>query len=308
MFGFRRKRTTIPDSTRDPSLPIQPQEVARPVHALAPDPDQPLREDDPPLQDGDNHHRLHVDDSRVLDIIAEKISERLGRNHDRYFNSLRRRNDELLHELGAVARKRLNTGADKIALDVGRRMDRQARDLHGLIERMLNPLAPDITAVLTQHADGHWSGMKKEVMEVCSRATQQAAQRPIVDQLIALLDRIREERGFLASWYRKDPNLSFDIGARQLYERYDAAIGSLASESLMILRGLGVEQIDGGSGRFNPQIQEVVDVELTRRPELDGQVARIVRGGFLWNGAILRSERVVVYKKKENQTHEEKQS
>ena len=140
-------------------------------------------------------------------------------------------------------------------------------------------------------------------METCSITTQRAILRPVIDRLIRFLDRIHDEREFLAAWYRKNPELPLHLGSRQVQERYDDAVGSLATEVHMILRGLGVEPIQGCSGPFNPQHQHVAGVESTARSELDGHVAKIVRAGFTWSGTMLRPEAVVVFKL-ERKSHE----
>jgi molecular chaperone GrpE (heat shock protein) len=114
-----------------------------------------------------------------------------------------------------------------------------------------------------------------------------------------MFDRIHDEDAFLVAWYRRSPDLALNLGSRQLQERYDEAVRSFAAEALMILRSLGVEQMQGGAGPFDPQRQRVVAVETTTRPELDGHVARIVRAGFLWNGTLYRPELVVVYKQEQ---------
>ncbi len=92
------------------------------------------------------------------------------------------------------------------------------------------------------------------------------------------------------------PDLQAHLGCRQLQERYNDAVVSFATEILMTLRGLGVEEIQGGAGQFNPQPPRVVDKEMTTRPDMDGHVAKIVRAGFTWNGMMLRPEEVIVYK------------
>ena len=174
-----------------------------------------------------------------------------------------------------------------------------------MADQIRKELTDKIATTVRADTEQHWSALEKMLVEVCSTATQCAIQRPIIDVLIALQDRIHNDVVFLSAWYHKNPDLTLHIGCRQLQERYDNALRSYAAEILIILRGLGVEQIQGVSGRFNPQHQRVVDVELTTQPELDGHIAKILRAGFTWNSTILRPEEVIVFKQ-EHKNHEKK--
>jgi len=200
----------------------------------------------------------------------------------------------------------IDTFGVKFAESLVQQLDQQGRDLCESLESQVQPLGDRIVAAATQAAEEHGAALRKALQEACSTTTQRAAQRPVVDGLIALLDRIRDEREFLTTWYRKDTQLALQLGCRQLHERYDDAVGSFAAEIHMILRSLGVEQIAGCSGPFNPQHQRVVALEMAANPDLDGHVAKIVRAGFTWNGTILRPEHVVVFKLERKSDEKEK--
>ena len=200
----------------------------------------------------------------------------------------------------------IETLSDKIAESLVQQLDQQGRDLCESLESQVRPLGDRIVAAATQAADAQGVALRKDLTEACSATTQRAAQRPVIDGLIALLDRICDEREFLTAWYRKDPQLALHLGCRQLHERYDDAVGSFAAEIHMILRSLGVEQIAGCSGPFNPKHQRVVALEMAANPDLDGHVAKIVRAGFTWNGTILRPELVVVFKLERKSDEKEK--
>ena len=243
-------------------------------------------------------------DDKVANL-SEQIGAHLAQLFDRQTTDQATQFADQLNESLAAIDNRADALGEKIAEDLVRQLDQQGRSLHELLERLLNPLADHITAAARKDAEEHWSAIRMELTEACSIETQRATQRPIIDRLIALLDRIRDEGAFLTTWYRKDPNFPLHIGCRQLQERYDDALNSYVAEIHMVLRGLGVEQIEGCSGPFNPHHQQVVDVEMTTRPNLDGHVAKIVRAGFMWNGAILRPEQVVVFKKERKSDEEQ---
>ncbi len=216
--------------------------------------------------------------------------------------------DHQTHELAVVLNREVREGhslAERRFQTLGQKLDeRIGRQFHKLsqfqlemIRRDVLPLADRISAAARHDAVEQWRVLRGEIVEGCSANTQRTAQRPIIEQLIALFDRLRDEAALLVASYRKDPDLSLHLGGRQLQERYDAAVRSFGVEIVMILRGLGVEVIEGAGGKFNPHLQKVVGVEMAPRPELDGQVARILRAGFSWNGVVLRPEQVIVFKK-----------
>jgi hypothetical protein len=186
--------------------------------------------------------------------------------------------------------------ADGISAVVAPRIELLYRQLHDALEHRMEGLAQPLRASAAEAAE-HAAALEQRVMESCSSAAQRGTQRPIIDALIALYDRVCQESQFQSLWYRKDPELTGHLGCRQLHERWESAARSYAAEVLRMLQQLGVEPIVGGGGQFDPQIQHVVSVEMTAQPELHGQIARRLRAGFTWHGQVLRSEEVIVYKK-----------
>ncbi|MBP7935822.1 MAG: hypothetical protein KA354_14335 [Phycisphaerae bacterium] len=176
-------------------------------------------------------------------------------------------------------------------------IDGHACELQTAITQRLEALPARLSECLTQISAEHWTAIGSQLAEAALTANRQAALRPVIDQSLALLDRIHDEGEFLATGYHRNPELALHLGSRQLFETYDAAVRSFVTEIFMILRTLDVHPIQGSAGPFNPQLQRVVGVERTSKPELDGHVARIVRVGVTWNGAVFRHEQVIVFKK-----------
>ena len=61
-----------------------------------------------------------------------------------------------------------------------------------------------------------------------------------------------------------------------------------------ILSRLDVEEIGAGEGAFNRALHRQVGVEPAAGPEQEGQIASVVRCGFLWRARTLRPAEVIV--------------
>lgn len=250
------------------------------------------------VTEGNNGDQNHAAPP-VLNVAAlvAKLTSNLSKLLAQYHKAISVWIANAMHEQQTAVEKQLQSSGAKISDDVIHVVDRHCQTQRSMLEQGLLALGDRIIDVAKKESEGHWLVLRKEMTESCSRTTQRAAQRPIVDQLIALYDRVNDERAFLGAWYRKDSELPLHVGARQLQDRSQSAIASFAVEILVILRSIGVEMIEGVCGPFNPQFQKVVGVEPAPRPELDGHVARVVRAGFVWNGLTVRHENVIAFKK-----------
>ncbi len=244
---------------------------------------------------GDQNHSTPP----VLNVAAlvAKLTSNLSKLLAQYHRAISAWIANAMHEQQAAVEKQLQSSGAKISDDVIHVVDKHCQVQKAMLEQGLLALGDRIIDVAKKDSESHWAVLRREMTESCSTTTQCAAQRPIVDQLIALCDRINDERTFLTASYRKEPDLALQLGCRQLQERSDSAVRSFASEVLIILRAVGVEPIAAGAGPFDPVIQRVVGVEPTSRADLDGHVSRIVRAGFVWAGTLLRPESVYVFKK-----------
>lgn len=209
---------------------------------------------------------------------------------------------ESIQQFHAEVENRIADLARQLSTTIAEDIEVRGKHVDGLIGRSLKPVADRVARAVVKDADSHWIAIRKELSESSIRAAQDSAVNPIIDQQIAMLDRVRDERAFLATAFRKDNDLTLDANARQYFEQYDAAIASVVTEILMNLRALGVEQTQGNAGPFDPKTQRVVGIEETSRADLDGHVARIVRAGFTRNGAQIRPELVIVYRKGEEKS------
>ncbi len=287
IFGGRRPkpptgRALTPVHDAMPPVSVGEEEIA--VHGI----------ETPP---GDNNNATRVDPVVMANAIASMATSRLAKLLSQQSKDATASLAQTLADLRALIADNLNAHGKKVGDDVLRRLDKQCRYFQTLLDRGLPPLGDRIIEAVKKDSESHWAVLRKEMTEACSATTQRAAQRPIVDQLIALYDRINDERAFLNASYRKEPDLALQLGCRQLQERSDSAVRSFASEVLIILRTVGVEPIAAGAGPFDPVNQRVVGVEPTSRADLDGHVSRIVRAGFVWAGTLLRPESVYVFKK-----------
>jgi len=187
--------------------------------------------------------------------------------------------------------------AARVEARVAARLDQLCQDLPATLTGSLEGLPQRIATTVHALAEASAAALRKELSDAVAANVHRACLRPVIDQLLALHDRIDDERQFLSASFRRDADLATHIGARQLQTQHDGAARSFAAEILMILRGLGVEPLDVSGPELDPHLQRVVGVDLTSRAELDGRIARITRRGFRWNGALLRPDQVIVYKK-----------
>lgn len=80
------------------------------------------------------------------------------------------------------------------------------------------------------------------------------------------------------------------VGERVLKSMIGATEQILRDNQVTILRDEGAFSVDD---------HETVSVEITDKPELDGQIATTIREGYLFQNQLLRRQQVVVYQYKE---------
>ena len=301
MFNFGRRKKQAdrrsPAKTAPAIRPLARGKRTAEVHC--PSTARPARSSQPPpaSKDAETCKAGPLDIDALAEKLATIVVPHLERQDSEFVAQLTEYFTERRADDHAAIEQRIDGLAGKIGEGLTEQFEQQGGNLQDSLKRRLTPLANHVAVATRKDAAEHCSALRGELREVCSANTQRAAQRPIIDGLLALLDRIGDEGVYLNAWYRKDPEMAIHAGCGELQGRYDDAVRSLAIEIHIILRGLGVELIQECAGPFNPKHQRVVDVELTSNPKLDGYVARIVRAGFMWDGTILRPEQVVVFKK-----------
>lgn len=112
--------------------------------------------------------------------------------------------------------------------------------------------------------------------------------KPICQELIMLLDRVSS----LSTQLPHD-------------EQATAALKSIERELLEILKHQGVTTLEQPDNAFNEEIQEVLQVERTSDPCMDGIVLRVLRAGFSYRGTVLRPQGVAVARFKEEVAEDE---
>ncbi|GAA1638952.1 hypothetical protein GCM10009733_040120 [Nonomuraea maheshkhaliensis] len=70
---------------------------------------------------------------------------------------------------------------------------------------------------------------------------------------------------------------------------------SLHAELLAVLEKYGVAPVARQDGPFDPEVQEVLSTVITEDGGRHGEVARIVRNGYLLGDRVLRPQQVQVY-------------
>lgn len=282
---------------KKPLQPAEPRSGPSPPSELSSDSDSAAQRPEAPATTG---RRLNGRDatahSKTVASLAKRIGDSIGPLVDNAIRNGLGRVDEHVRSAAAASDERLAAVAKQIADGIVHRLDRQEQKLTNALTERLDQLTESLVATVAEKLKAQGATTTAEVKEACSMATLRASQKPTIDHLIALLDRICDERSFLGAAFRKDPELTAHLGCRHLHERSDEALGSFVREEMMILATLGIEPLQGPAGRFNPKLQKVVGVDPTSDPQRDGQVSKIVRAGFVWHGSVLRPEQVSVFK------------
>lgn len=119
-----------------------------------------------------------------------------------------------------------------------------------------------------------------------------------------VVDRMEKlEADFLFKEFRKrlflDLIMLYDRVVRLSRDTTDAddileAFGSIATELLQILKHQGVLRVEASSPKFDPSIQQVLDVVETSETSMDGTVDKILMEGFVYRDVLLRPQGVVI--------------
>lgn len=156
---------------------------------------------------------------------------------------------------------------------------------------MLNALHQNFTSLLNVVTNRLSYDKTKEVafdrlykeMEELKQDQELQQLRPLYIDLILLIDRMNNIY-----------NDQLDIG-EQNPELIDI-LQTLSHEVLEILYRRGVELIVAPSNKFDPKIQQVVEVIPTNNPAEDNMVVHMIRHGFKYGDVVLRPEEVVIKK------------
>jgi len=161
----------------------------------------------------------------------------------------------------------------------------------------MDALANRLSLAVESVAEKAGNALRLEACNCVKTARRQEALRPLIDSLILLLDRIEREIKEI-----KKPTASSEdrpTGCGCTSDATIAVLQSFAKEIESILRVFEVRPMEEAFGEFDPKRQQVVSVEPTSDPELDGVIRDIVRRGYTWNGRVLRSELVTLFQYKE---------
>lgn len=156
---------------------------------------------------------------------------------------------------------------------------------------MLNSLQQNFTSLLQVVTNRLSYDKTKEVafdrlykeMEELKQDQELSQLRPLYIDLILLIDRMNTIYNDKLDTGNKNPELV-------------SILQTLSHEVLEILYRRGVELIVAPSNKFDPRIQQVVEVIPAKTPAEDGLVVHMVRHGFKYKDVVLRPEEVVIKK------------
>ncbi|WP_181737575.1 nucleotide exchange factor GrpE [Thermoactinomyces mirandus] len=174
---------------------------------------------------------------------------------------------------------------------VNYREDKSEPRAHQQVLGMLNALQQNFTSLLNVVTNRLSYDKTKEVafdrlykeMEELKQDQELQQFRPLFIDLILLIDRMNNIYNDKLELGEHNPEL---INVLQ----------TLSHEVLEILYRRGVELIVAPSNKFDPKIQQVVDVIPTNNPAEDNMVVHMVRHGFKYKDVVLRPEEVIIKK------------
>ena len=131
----------------------------------------------------------------------------------------------------------------------------------------------------------------------------EAVLRPVIRDLISLYDDISDiHRQFSLALATQEQRGSLAGSALIFFENVAAPASQLEHNRdsiLEVLERLDVTLVPVGTGKLDKQSQRAVTVEFTEDPDLDHEVVKVTKRGFLWKDRVIRAEEVVIKKWKE---------
>ena len=131
----------------------------------------------------------------------------------------------------------------------------------------------------------------------------EAVLRPVIRDLISLYDDISDiHRQFALALSTQEQRGALAGSALIFFENVAAPANQLEHNRdaiLEVLERLDVTLVPVGTGKLDKQSQRAVTVEFTEDPDLDHEVVKVTKRGFLWKDRVIRAEEVVIKKWKE---------
>ncbi|WP_124726335.1 nucleotide exchange factor GrpE [Staphylospora marina] len=167
-------------------------------------------------------------------------------------------------------------GADRHTQQVLSMLSALQQNFSSLLQVVTNRLSYDKTK------EAAFNRLYQEMEEL--KQDQELNQlRPLYIDLILLIDRMNNIYNDKLEAGNQNPELV-------------SILQTLSHEVLEILYRRGVELIVAPGSKFDPKIQQVVEVIPTNNPAEDNQVVHMVRHGFRYKDVVLRPEEVVIKK------------
>jgi molecular chaperone GrpE len=152
-------------------------------------------------------------------------------------------------------------------------------------------------AAANAKADEYLAGWKRAAADYANLQKDMARQREemakyacgnLLMGLLPALDGFRD-----ATAHAPSPNAdgSYDSGA---VAKWMAGMGLVRGNFETVLRNAGVTAIDETGVTFDPSCHEAVMMEKPEKPELSGQVLKVLQAGYRLHDRVLRAAKVVV--------------
>jgi molecular chaperone GrpE (heat shock protein) len=133
--------------------------------------------------------------------------------------------------------------------------------------------------------------MVEELQRYKDNFVFETVQKRIYLDLIGVYDRVEEVLKLSSADLSKDDIIQY--------------LSSFKKQIIQLLNNQGVELISPKDSRFDPRLQQAVDVVKTEKAEEDQLIEIVLANGFIYDGKkILRPQKVIV-KKYSNQTKKE---
>jgi molecular chaperone GrpE (heat shock protein) len=188
-------------------------------------------------------------------------------------------NTELIKRLEATEQSRLDT------LEAHKALPKLVADLRAIVEAR-NTVSASMFSALHEELKGYKDGF-----------LLQTVHRPIIRDLVTVYDDNAELHRQIAEMLAELSAAGVDsLGIYDRLRQFETNLSNTSHFIVEVLARLEVTIMPAGTGRLDKVTQRAVSLEPTDSPDEDGLIVRSLRHGFLWKGAVLRPEDVVIKK------------
>lgn len=172
-----------------------------------------------------------------------------------------------------------------------------------LAQNGVGKILSDVKGALEQRnlvSKGMFEALHGELKTYKDAFLLEAVLRPVIRDVISLYDDISEiHRQLALALSSQEERGNLAGSALILFENVAAPVKQLEHNRdaiLEVLERLDITPLPLGSGKLDKHSQRAMSVELTDNQELDNEVVKVSKRGFMWKDRVMRPEEVVIKK------------